>query len=390
MKCLGRLSLLDLGAPLCVWLAACTAWGATQVELRDQVTLAPQALVQLKDVAHVTGTDAALATRLGDMTLAPAPTTGRSVRVTFEEVRARMQALGINLTEVEFRGRQACEVRMAGPTTPAVPARTATTKDPSTVRSPVTQAAHRTPTKRETELASEQVLLAFRRAFRTGDWETQGWDVRCELDPAVAAELAQVAAGQLHFREAAVTPGEPQLMSVWWRADDGSTQTVRVTIVVASTPLVLALKQALPAGAIVRPEDLEWIKGGNKSAQTLRIAEAIGKQTQRNLRAGHILSAEDLTAIPLVRSNDIVTVWVRSGGITVRRPFKALATGAMGETITLMALDDPRVRIQAEVTGYHEASLTAEAGEPRNVYRDGRGDVRLAEPSRPLTGGGRP
>lgn len=386
----GRLPLLNISAPLCVWLAACSAWGGTLVELRDQVTLSPQPFIQLKDVAQVTGTDAAIASQLELITLSPAPTAGRNVRVTFEEVRSRMQALGVNLTEVEFRGRLACEVRVVNPATPAVPVRTIAAKEPPAVRSVVSQTTSRTPTRRETELATEQVLLAFRRAFRTADGETQGWDIRCELDPAVAAELAQVAAGQLHFREAAVTPGVAQPMTVWWQADDGAAHSVRVTITVTATPLVLVLKQSLPAGAIIRPDDLEWTPGGDKSTQSLRVADVIAKQTQRNLRAGHPLSAEDLTAIPLVRSNDIVTVWVRYGGVTVRRPFKALGTGALGETITLMALDDPRVRIQAEVTGYHEASLTADPAEPRNVYRDGRGDVRLAEPSRPLSGGGRP
>jgi hypothetical protein len=46
---------------------------------------------------------------------------------------------------------------------------------------------------------------------------------------------------------------------------------------------------------------------------------------------------QDVQRVPLVRSNDIVTVTVRRGGITVKRPLKARSEGAAGDTITGVA-----------------------------------------------------
>jgi hypothetical protein len=69
--------------------------------------------------------------------------------------------------------------------------------------------------------------------------------------------------------------------------------------------------------------------------------------------------------VPLVRANDIVTVQVVRPGIVVRRMFKSSNAGALHDTVSLVAVDDPRLKVQAIVTGYHEATMLDPAAPPR-------------------------
>ena len=70
-----------------------------------------------------------------------------------------------------------------------------------------------------------------------------------------------------------------------------------------------------------------------------RLGDALGKETTRPLRAGQPITTADVVRVPLVRTNDIVTVVVRRPGIAVRRQCKALSTGSLDDTVTLVALD---------------------------------------------------
>jgi flagella basal body P-ring formation protein FlgA len=65
--------------------------------------------------------------------------------------------------------------------------------------------------------------------------------------------------------------------------------------------------------------------------------------------------------VPLVRANDVVTVYSRVGGVSVRTLMKAREDGALGEAVALTSLD-ARGRVLARVTGYHEAEVISTGG----------------------------
>jgi flagella basal body P-ring formation protein FlgA len=102
---------------------------------------------------------------------------------------------------------------------------------------------------------------------------------------------------------------------------------------------------------------LEW-KQVEQNVEGVQQANGlIGLETKRVIRRGAPVLSQDVKRIPLVRSNDIVAVYSRMPGITIKRHFKAKTEGALGDVITLSSLDGSRETILAKVTGLHEADV---------------------------------
>ncbi|MDX1969144.1 MAG: flagellar basal body P-ring formation chaperone FlgA [Planctomycetaceae bacterium] len=353
---------------------------AAIVELRDQATITQRGMIELGDVAQVSDADPLIVQRLQQITLSPAPLAGRSVRLSFEDIRSRMQAQGVNLAEIEFRGQLSTEVHNGSDSvSPRAESRPSEPPAPLKVRSRSRQIP---PSKFEEAKAQEILSTAFRRAFRTGALESQGWRVRCEAESEHARRVAALYPEEIHFRESQIVPGAPQMVTAWWENSQGEIIETIVQVTIEQTPQVLSVKQNLPMGAILRPDDLAWVAAPDHTSGLTRVADVIGKQTSRTVRAGQPLQMGDLTTVPLIRSNDIVTVTVRQGGVTVRRSFKALSAGGLDETVNLSAIDDPRIRIQAVVTGYHEASLSPA---PELSRREAPSRNRLTESPAPIS-----
>lgn len=357
-----------------------TTCDAAIVEMRDQATIIQRGIIELGDVAQVSDADPLIVQRLQRIALSPAPAAGRSVRLSFEEIRSRLQAQGVNLAEIEFRGQLSTQVHSgSAPVSPQAGSKPFEPPAPLKVR---LRSRQTPPSKFEEAKAQEVLSTAFRRAFRTGALESQGWRVRCETESEHARRVAALYPEEIHFKESKIVPGAPQMVSAWWENSQGEIIEIVVQVTVEQAPQVLSVKQNLPMGAILRPDDLAWVEAPDHTSGLTRIADVIGKQTSRNVRVGQPLQVGDLTTVPLIRSNDIVTVTVRQGGVTVRRSFKALSAGGLDETVNLSAIDDPRIRIQAIVTGYHEASLSSDADLSR---RDAQSRNSLTESPAPIS-----
>ncbi len=364
---------------------------AAVVELRERVNLAPKSMIQLGDVATVSAADPQLLQRLESVSLIPAPAAGRSARLTYEEVRLRLQACGMNLADIEFRGGHTIDLRVADVPKVEPQIRQAAATRVDTQPAPVRMASATVPARWEAAKANDVINAAFRRAFRTQQAESQGWTFRCSVEPSDIKRIIGLNAEQVQFVESGLPPQSPQRLTAKWQDADGQPQAVVVQVAFEKSPMALAVRQALPTGAILRPEDLIWSPLTDKAGGGIvRLADVIGMQVSRNLKAGQLLQPADLESVPLVRSGEIVTVTVRRNGITVRRPFKSLSVGALHETVNLAALDDPRLRIQAVVTGFHEATVAGEPLEPRNVYRDDQGAVPLSPAATRSEQGGLP
>lgn len=363
---------------------------AAVIELKPHATVSPNTIIQLQQIATITEHDAATAKRLASVTLVPAPATGRVVRITYEEVRLRLQACGMNLAELEFRGSLACEVRClsGSATTSAIPTtRSTASTDPSAIL----RASHTdSPSRWQRAKVNDVLTTAFRRAFRAGHLEASGWTVRCEAEPMDVPRLVKLSPEQIRFRTTQISRESPQQIVAEWQDADGTPQSVTAQLWIEQLPKVLALRQGLPAGAIIRPEDVTWVPVSVRPAESFAIGDLVGKQTLRPLRAGHVVQPDDVTTVPLVKSQEIVTVSVRRNGVTVRRPFKANASGGLHDVVQLTALDDPRLRIQAVITGYREATVAGEPIEDRNLFRDPSGRLPLGSSNNETATGGRP
>ena len=132
---------------------------------------------------------------------------------------------------------------------------------------------------------------------------------------------------------------------------------VNVRYRIQPQPLVWAAKHAMSRGQILQTSDLVQVPAQQGKPGVGRINEIVGKQVRRNLRTNETISANALTAVPLVRSGDVVTVRTRIGGIVIQRQMKAVTSGAMGDSVTLSSLPRGQERVFGRVIALREVEV---------------------------------
>lgn len=113
--------------------------------------------------------------------------------------------------------------------------------------------------------------------------------------------------------------------------------TGRIDLMIEAPHLAISMK----AGTILREGDIEMKLVPLKYAETAGFAhkdELIGKALLRQSRAGVMLRASDVGEPNLVSRNDIVTVYFRSGAMTLTVKGQALDSAAAGETLSVLNL----------------------------------------------------
>lgn len=346
------------GFLLCLSLESCAS--AAVIELLDRATVEAATVIRLKDVARVADADAEKRSHLEDIILSPAPLAGRTTRLTYDDIRGRLLAHGVNLTHIEMRGRS--QVLVTGHATgqPKVSAPQETKAQQETKPRVVAEPFPVSPpriSELEHRRANELLVWAFRRDYQPLTVPPEALLVRCECQRNDVPKVLAASRELIRFNQPQLSAGGPHAISAWWPLPDGQHEVIPVQVWLETAPQVLALKHPVPKGYVLHEEDLVWMTVNEHVAGLTRIADVVGKETTRALRPGQALQAGDLAAVPLVRAGEIVTVSVRRPGMVVRRHFKAVTAGGLHETVTLTPLDDPRVKVQAVVTGYHEAVL---------------------------------
>lgn len=319
---------------------AAPAQGAI-IRLKDRVT--PQGpLIRLADVAEISDADPAAVARLGAITLQPA--TGKPLRVDFDLVRSRLIAHGVNLSEIEFAGQSSvATVTETRPATP-IPARTA----PAEPKGP-------TPQERAQEILREAFARRFQGLTQTDD---VGFELTVRVRDEDLPRVLETPAGAIRFQERSLVEGGPQPLTLLIApTSETPPQLIRVAAWLERQPRILTVRHQLPRDHVLQPQDLQWIRQTDENRGISVLAEAVGRATRKALRPGDVVQPSDLTVVALVRGGDIVSVRVSAPGVVVRRQFKAMSGGGLDEVVSLVAIDDPRERIQARVTGFHEAEL---------------------------------
>jgi flagella basal body P-ring formation protein FlgA len=319
------------------------AFAAVRADAGALVALRPNAsvtegLVTLGEVADVRGSDPATSQKLSTIILGPGPDAGRETTITFETVRSRLMAAGVDLADVEFSGSSSVAVR--GDSNVAVPM------------------PDRTPRSASHDVrgrAERAVAAAVRRYLAT----KLGAGSLAVTPQVPEGEMGAVAAAEAHGFE--VTGGtEPwtgsQTFTLRFLDAAEKVRQVQVACVVSQRPSVLAARYALPKGHVLGPDDLVWKKAETDTDATCATdpAQLLGHETQRPVRAGHPIPRDAVRSVPLVRNGQFVTVTSRRPGVAVQRVMKAKADGAAGETVPLLTLEDHKT-VLARVTGLTEA-----------------------------------
>ncbi len=358
------------------WLLVSSSVDAGVVELRDRVTVPSGSVVRLGDVAAIYEADERRATSLRDLPLGPAPAAGRTHPVSYDEIRQKLQARGENLAAIEFRGQRQVVITAAANTPEAAPK---SAIEATTFSAKRAAARPRPKLTSDVEQRRAETLLVsvLERSFKPAETGVSV-DFECDLHPDDAQRLMRCRPQDLHFVSAALRSDVATPLTVWWHDSQSETrQEATVMVSIQPRPQRLAVRHDTPKGFPLRPDDLIWVDADKDDVGLELLGEVVGKETTRNLRAGQALTSSDLASVPLMRTNDIVSVVVRRPGISVRREFKALSSGAMNDTVSLVALNDPRLRIQAVVTGYREATVmdtTGDTGSTAGVRFEERND----------------
>ncbi|MHB1111414.1 MAG: flagellar basal body P-ring formation chaperone FlgA, partial [Devosia sp.] len=99
------------------------------------------------------------------------------------------------------------------------------------------------------------------------------------------------------------------------------------------------LAASLPAGVLLQATDIEMKLVPLKFVESTGIAELdqlVGKQLQRQSRSGLMLKASDVTDPQVVQRNSMVTVYFRSGPMTLTVKGQALNNASVGQPVQVL------------------------------------------------------
>lgn len=343
-----------MGCALLLALALPLAVSAAVIDVRTSASLS-SGLIRLEDVADVEEFDPQLRKQLAAVTLGPAPGPGRKTRITQQIIRERLLAHGINLTDIEFTGQSVIVIDGPAETRPKPGAKPVHAPRPVPVRPAAVSPAQRSKVERS-------IQEAFHKHYHSAASDIGPLSLHVELEDRDVSRMLQVPVDSIRFLEAGLEWGGPQTLTAQFSQAEGTTEIVRMQAWLNESPKLMTVKHSVPKGKVIQESDL--VSAAARVGQTgfATAEELIGQETTRPLRPGAPVQPGDLSKVSLIRSNDLVTVKVRSPGLTVSRIFRAQSSGSEGELVNLVSLDDSRDKVQARVTGWHEAEIVVSTG----------------------------
>ncbi len=350
---------------------ASPCFGAAIVQFKSTAE-AGTSVVRLGDVADIRDANAGNVARLQQLVLAPSPAEGRELRLEFVAIRSRLQAQGVSLSETEFLGSSTILVTRGR------------TKQPA--------AGSAKPTVDRYRAINGQLTEAVRRYLSQRDPSLTNATVEINIAETESERLLNANGSDFEFHGAQPPWGNPQRMAIHFtnrqqagQQQAGQQQNVQIvpfTCQITQRSYVLAVKYSIPKGQVLQSGDLVWKQIDDTDDTFSRWQDVVGRETTRAIRKDEPIRPRQIQSVPLIRSNDIVTVYSRGPGITVKRPFKARGSGSLDETVMLVSLDG-RQTLVARVIGYHEAEVIgSQPAERSNSMRDANGRIQFRKPPR--------
>jgi flagella basal body P-ring formation protein FlgA len=136
------------------------------------------------------------------------------------------------------------------------------------------------------------------------------------------------------------------------------------------------LRHPVVLGHVIQRHDLAWKPVAELPQNKAILSDPrslIGREAARALPEGRALSEQDVKRSLLIKRGDTVTVYSRSGAVTIKTVARASDEGAYGDQISLRTLDTDTT-IVAKVIDFHIAEITPELSRPH--YKGGGLQVR--------------
>ncbi|GAB4150874.1 MAG: hypothetical protein Tsb009_25960 [Planctomycetaceae bacterium] len=319
-------------------------------------------LIQLADIAIVYHRNPQRQHQLNRILLGPAPSSGSEVRITHSQLRRQLRDRGLDLSRIRFSGANETLVR-------------SNQVVPQVQRSQKYQTGR--ASRYQESIATKAVSRAIQHYLNRAVPNFGAISVRVQIPEAGIATIASAANRGFQVRGGRPPWNKVQTFQINFLDRNERVRSILVRALIEKQPYVLVARHLIPKGALIRPTDLAWqqIQQVQRDSIT-RLEDAVGREAKQSIQKGHVLSSQWLRKVPAVRSNNIVTVYSRRGGITIQRQMRARGNAAIGESVTLVPLKGGS-RIVAQVTGLNQAEVRDSRGTPSNTYRDNTGVIQF-------------
>jgi flagellar basal body P-ring formation protein FlgA len=316
-----------------------TDTSAAEIRLNSEC-LCEAAVVTLGDVATIHALDQETVDKLTSLELFPAPAPGGRRFVSVRKIQDMLFRRGVNLAEHDISGSS--QVAVLGAT-------------------PATENERRdAPSAALVKRANARLAQAVARYLRETVSASKPWIVDVKLDE----------------HQVRLTTGPRSSMSVrggmapWLglqrfeiTIDSGSESSAfQIDADVSLPPDVVITVRALPRGRVISAADvrLQPVSTSDTSSDRFyQTQDVIGLETTTAVGAGRPLIRKTVRQPLLIRRGDVVTVFARAAGISVRVMARARDDGSLGDAVSVESMLDRTVYL-ARVSGLREAEVFAQ------------------------------
>jgi flagellar basal body P-ring formation protein FlgA len=322
------------------------------------VRLYPSAVVTgeqvlLSDVAEVQGESADLVSR---WPVTMAPHAGATGVIESSVIQGMLARRGINLGHWVFRGATRCIVSRpeeGAKGQVSRKAQTASASDRSAQSRPSEESAAAAPAEANTLEAVLREHIARRLA-------SQGGTTIVRFSPAVAKILA-LSRPTFDFQITERSERALGMVSleVTILENGQSRQTLPVLADVSLRKSVVVATRPINRGEILNPGSLAREERVFDRTEDVGVGEMnglLGQRAKSFIDAHSAVMVKDVESIPLVIRNDLVTVVVHRGALTIRGSAKAMESKSLGERV-LLKNEGSKEPFTAVVTGPKQAEV---------------------------------
>ncbi len=305
--------------------------------------------VRLADVAELDGEAARLA---GSWVVAIAPQVGGTRVVELDDVQRALANKDANLSQWVFRGSSRCTVsRPKSCISPA--SRPAAVEAGSMEKLAGGGSGH---------IDAYSLEAALRGHLGRKLAEMNGVPV-IKFSPVVSKVLA-LTRPQYEFRitDRSTQPLGMVSLEVAIGEQGKPVQTLTMLVHVSVRKPVVVAARAINRSQRIEASDLTMAERLFDRIEDVGLSDPaplMGQQAKRPVNRGEQLSTKDVEPVPLVQRNDLVTVWVRRGGVSVKGAAKAIGTASYGQPVTLKN-DASNQTFTAIVTGPRTAEVSGD------------------------------
>lgn len=291
---------------------------------------------------------------LESLVLFESPAAGDRRIVFLDEIREALYSQGVNLGQVILGGSARVEVRRSAGSGVPTESVAADGGEPRPAGSGTLEAFLRSSIQKRFSNYAGRVEVRFSRtqaASRALSLRAPEFEFRLE-------DKGEARLGVASYAVQVIREGE-------------RVQTVHV---LADSALIR--KVAVAVRAINRGRTIERSDVGMSERRFTRldrigrsdVGQVVGQQARGFIEQGKMIGVRDVKAVPLVKRNELVTVWNRRGSVSVRTVGKALSSGSLGEEIEVKSERSGK-RYTARITGLRTVELWGSEGATKVAMR---------------------